>query len=244
MASLTGDPQAQWFSHCANDLKLNDVTFDDFENFLLNLIADSVNRRLNAYERWEEAKQNSNQKITTFKAYLKDLESHLPEFEETHKAFIFLAKLRHELKQKIFGTESVPDTREGILEVAIMQKKNLERQRSGDGGGENSNSNQNRKPKGSEDDKPQNNQNPQQQPSQINQSKQRPSTRATVKRSRESDNVKIPLSEIECHYCHKKGHYASSCPEKQTVGAVVDEVSDSKNGKAPQALRKRSKKDQ
>ena len=191
MTFLIGDSQAQWFSHCANDLKLNDVTFDDFENFLLNLIADSVNRRLNVYERWEKAKQNSNQKITAFKVYLKDLKSHLFEFEEIYKAFIFFAKLRHELKQKIFDIGSVSDTRKDILKIVIMQKKNLKRQRNGDGDDENSNFNQNRKFKSSKGGKFQNNQNSQQQFSQINQFKQKSFTRAAVKRSRKFDNVKI-----------------------------------------------------
>ena len=141
MIFLIDDSQTQWFNHYVNDLKLNDVTFDDFENFLLNLIVDSVNRRLNVYERWKKVKQNSNQKITIFKVYLKDLKSHLFEFEKTHKAFIFFAKLRHELKQKIFDIESVSNTRENILKIVIMQKKNLKRQRSDNDDDENSNFN-------------------------------------------------------------------------------------------------------
>ena len=54
MTFLIDDSQTQWFNHCVNDLKLNDVIFDDFENFLLNLIVDSMNRRLNVYERWKK----------------------------------------------------------------------------------------------------------------------------------------------------------------------------------------------
>ena len=89
MISLIDDSQIQWFSHCNNDSNLNDVTFDDFEKFLLNLIVDLVNRRLNVYERWKNIKQNSNQKITIFKVYLKDLKSHLFKFEKIHKTFFF-----------------------------------------------------------------------------------------------------------------------------------------------------------
>ena len=125
MIFLIDDSQTQWFSHCNNNINLNDVTFDDFEDFLLNLIVDSVNRRLNVYERWKNVKQNSNQKISIFKIYLKNLKSHLLEFEKIHKAFIFFVKLRFELKQKILNIDNVSNIRKNILGVVIMQKKNL-----------------------------------------------------------------------------------------------------------------------
>ena len=63
------------------------------------------------------------------------------EFEKIHKTFIFFAKFRSELKQKILNIDNVSNTRENILNVVIMQKKNLKRQREND---DNSNFNQNR----------------------------------------------------------------------------------------------------
>ena len=48
----------------------------------MNLIANSINCRLIVYERWENIEQNSNQKVSTFKAYLKDLKSYLFDFFE------------------------------------------------------------------------------------------------------------------------------------------------------------------
>ena len=92
------------------------------------------------------------------------MKSHLLEFEKIHKAFIFFVKFRFELKQKILNIDNVSNIRKNILNVVIMQKKNLKRQREND---DISNFNQNRndeKFKNFENDKfSQNNQNQQQQ---------------------------------------------------------------------------------
>ena len=204
MFFLISDSQAQWFSHIDNDENLNDVIFDDFENFLLNLIVDSVNRRLNVYKRWKNVKQNSNQKVSIFKIYLKNLKNHLLEFEKIHKTFIFFVKFRFEFKQKILNIDNVSNTRKNILSVVIMQKKNLKRQRENN---DNSNFNQNRndeKFKNFESDKfQQNNQNQQQQFRQINQFKQKLFTRVINKRFRKFDNNKV-LFKVECYNCDKK----------------------------------------
>ena len=89
MLALDGDPRIQWSQHTENGNELGGITYAYFKQFLMNLIADPVNRRLTAYERWEDAKQNSNQKVSAFKAYLEDLESHLPDFSENQRAFHF-----------------------------------------------------------------------------------------------------------------------------------------------------------
>ena len=74
-----------------------------------------MNRRLLAYERFEEAKQRSDQKVTMFKAYLEELEANLPPIAPELKANLFLAKLRPKLKNKILSTGKVSDNREDIV---------------------------------------------------------------------------------------------------------------------------------
>ena len=250
MTALRDDPQIQWQQRSANGSKLEGVTFDYFMEFLLRLIADPVNRRLNSYEKWEEAKQMPNQKVTVFKAYLEELESQLEPFEETHRAFIFLAKLRPNLKEKILGTGQVPETREGMLGVAVMQEKNLERARGGSGSNPSSNPNQDQnstKPKKPKGNKPQQQQQPRQDNNQPGRGRQK-KEQASNKRPRDVSNANatpVDMSKVQCYGCGKYGHYKSQCPdEKQSVGAVLGEVSDSKNEGAPQARRKRGKKDQ
>ena len=90
-------------------------------------VADPTNRRLLAYERLNSAKQQQGQKVSVFKAYLEELESHVTPLSEEFRVNSFLTKLRPELKSKILSTGSVPTTRDSLLALAIMQEKNLER---------------------------------------------------------------------------------------------------------------------
>ena len=79
-----------------------------------------MNRRLNIYKRFKKIKQNSNQKITIFKIYLKNLKNHLFEFEKIHKTFIFFVKFHFEFKQKILNIDNVLNIRKNILNIIIM----------------------------------------------------------------------------------------------------------------------------
>ena len=108
MQSLEGDPNTQWYEYFQAHRSLKGVTFEFFKLFLLDLIADPVNRRLLVYEKWKATKQRQDQKVLVFKAYLKELEAHLHPFAEEQRANIFLVKLRPELKNKILSTGNVP----------------------------------------------------------------------------------------------------------------------------------------
>ena len=120
MQSLGGDAATQWRQEFKKE-KVDTYTFDYFKTFLLNLVADPENRRLLAHERFNSARQAKDQKVSVFKAYLEELESHLEPMPEQFRASIFLTKIRPELKDKILGTGRVPSTREEILALAIMQ---------------------------------------------------------------------------------------------------------------------------
>ena len=67
-----------------------------------------------------------------FKTYLKNLESHLSDFLEHHRANIFLTKLKSKLKNKLLSTDTMLKIREEILTQTIMQKKTLKRQHEND----------------------------------------------------------------------------------------------------------------
>ena len=64
------------------------------------------------------------------------------DFFENQRTFYFLIKFRSKFKQKILDTNNVSEIRENILNVVIMQKKNLKRTRESDDDN-NSNSNNN-----------------------------------------------------------------------------------------------------
>lgn len=56
MQLLESDASTQWHSYFHTH-DMNYVTFAFFEKFLLDLVANPINRRLGVYERWEAAKQ-------------------------------------------------------------------------------------------------------------------------------------------------------------------------------------------
>jgi len=51
MLFLKNDVATQWYLKTSNDAKLKNEIFEEFREFLLNLIANFANRRLLIYER-------------------------------------------------------------------------------------------------------------------------------------------------------------------------------------------------
>ena len=225
MQSLEGDPNTQWYGYCQAH-RLNVITFEFFKSFLLDLIADPVNRRLLAYEKWEAAKQRQDEKVSNFKAYLEELEAHLPPFAEEHRANIFLAKLRPELKNKILSTDNVPKQREEILAMAIMQETILKSARPSSGGFGSKQSG------GSNIDKP----------LKARVSKPARTQEEVKKRKAEVANNDIKTPGV-CWHCQEPGHLRADCPDKDKPAATVAAVS-IKNEATPEPPQKRSRKNE
>lgn len=230
MQSLEGDPATQWYQYFgAHDVA--QITFAKFKEFLLDLVADPVNRRLAAYERWEEAKQRADQKVSVFKAALEDIEAQLPPFSEEHRANFFLAKLRPALKDKILSTGNVPRQREEILAQAIMQEKVLERGRPAGGTKPGSGGSQKLEDRITK-------------PGKTARSGGKPSQSYDqgAKRKLESAKPNPDHKESTCYHCGKKGHWKPECPDiDKPAVANVGAVS-AKNDLAPTQPQKRSKK--
>ena len=269
MESLEGDPANQWSTHTDDGQALEGVTYDDFKGFLLNLVADPANRRLQAYERWMKAEQKPNQRVTVFKTYLEELEGHMPILSETHRANFFLAKLKPDLKNLILRTGNVPEVREEILAIAIMQERTLERTRPA-GGSENSG---NHPPKGGSGGHKggsgggsggsKGGSSGRNGPGHKGQGNHGSSGNSSHRGGRHSNPQSsgqhmgnhtvehIDQKDVICFHCNQRGHYAKWCPQKDRpavkaqVGAVDSRGSEeSKNDEAPQPPRKRSRKDQ
>ena len=111
---------------------IDQVIYLKFEQFLLNLIVDSINRRFIVYEKFNAVHQKINQKISVFKIYLKKIKRKLSFFDEYHKVMLFLAKLTPMLKNKLFIIRNVLNIKEIILFKIIMQKITMNRTREND----------------------------------------------------------------------------------------------------------------
>ena len=246
MQSLEGDPATQWFTHTSDGetVAAGQVTYLEFEQFLLDLVADPVNRRLIAYEKFDAAHQKTDQKVSVFKAYLEEIERELPPFDEYHRAMLFLAKLTPVLKNKLLTMGDVPNTREAILSKAIMQETTLGRTREGGG-------NHNSQQKGNKSSGHQSNRNQQSdKPRHPNNSgkggKSGNHSEAQAQNKRTHAEMEDEKNN-RCFGCHKPGHFHRDCPErnkwsKATVARVA--AIDAKKDDAPPAPRRRSQKDQ
>ncbi|KAL2036416.1 hypothetical protein N7G274_010866 [Stereocaulon virgatum] len=122
MQSLEGDAATQWRLYFRKD-RVDEYSFEDFSRFLLDMVADPVKRRLLAYDRYCNTKQQPGQMVLAFEAYLEELEAHMVPLPEEFRVNMFLSGLRSELKSKILSIGNVPTTRESLLALAMMQKK-------------------------------------------------------------------------------------------------------------------------
>ena len=113
-------------------MTIGQIIYLKFEQFLLNFVVDSINRRLIAYEKFNATHQKIDQKVSVFKIYLKEIEKELSFFDEYHRVMLFLAKLTSVLKNKLFIMRDVSNIRKTILFKTIMQKTTLSRTRESD----------------------------------------------------------------------------------------------------------------
>ena len=129
MSSLQRNSQSQWFNRINDDKDLKNISYDYFKFFLLNLVADSMNRRLVVYENWERARQRSNQKVSSFKNELEKYETHLSSFDTIHSINFFFCKLLSSMKKKLLNIEKVSTIRKNLFAKIVMLKKIIERER-------------------------------------------------------------------------------------------------------------------
>ena len=118
-------------------MTIDQIIYLKFEQFLLNLVIDSVNRRLIVYEKFDATHQKIDQKVSVFKIYLKEIERELSFFDEYHRAMLFLIKLTSVLKNKLLIMRNVSNIRKTILFKVIMQEITLSRTREDDGNSNN-----------------------------------------------------------------------------------------------------------
>ena len=139
MQFLKDDSVIQWFIYTSDGetMTVDQIIYLKFEQFLLNLVIDSINRRFIVYKKFDAIHQKIEQKVSVFKIYLKEIEKDLSSFDEYHKVMLFLTKLISVLKNKLLIMKDVFNTKKTILFKTIMQEITLNRTRDGDGNSNN-----------------------------------------------------------------------------------------------------------
>ena len=110
-------------------MTIDQIIYLKFEQFLLNFVIDSINRRFIVYKKFDAIYQRIDQKVSVFKVFLNEIKKELFFFDEYHKVILFLVKLILMLKNKLFIMRDVFNTKKTILFKIIMQNITLSRTR-------------------------------------------------------------------------------------------------------------------
>ena len=246
MQFLKDDSIIQWFIHTFDDetITTDQIIYLKFEQFLLNLIIDLINRRLIVYEKFNATYQKTDQKINVFKIYLKEIKKELSSFDEYHKIMLFLTKLISMLKNKLLIIKNVPNIKKIILFKIIMQKIILSRTRESD---DNHNFQQKDNKsfgyqfnRNQQSDKPRHPNNSEKNDKSENYSDAPTQNKRThAKMKNEKNNC--------CFECHKSNHYHQNCLDrnKWNKSMIIKIVTiDAKKDDVSSTSRRRSQKDQ
>jgi hypothetical protein len=99
-------------------------TWEEFSKFLLDNVADPVNRMFTIAQQHHDALQGTGQKVMEFVTYLESLEAELDPYTETQKQQILLTKLRPELRRLITNHQTVPTSRLELARLATRLQEN------------------------------------------------------------------------------------------------------------------------
>ena len=246
MQFLKDDLITQWFTHTfdGETITADQVIYLKFKQFLLNLIIDSINRRLIVYEKFDATHQKIDQKISVFKIYLKEIKKELSFFDEYHKAMLFLVKLIPVLKNKLLIMRNVSNIRKIILFKVIMQKIILNRTREDDG-------NHNFQQKDNKSFEHQFNRNQQSDKSRhFNNSEKNNKSENYFEAQTQNKRTHAKMKNKKnnrCFECHKSDHFHRNCFERNKWSKTIIikvAVIDAKKDDASSAFRKRSQKNQ
>lgn len=127
MQFLEGEPREVWYRHIGSIGWDNLPTWEDFKDFLLNLIEDPANRTQSAMQKFMDAKQGPLQSAQAFHIYLSHLEAQLMPYSEHQDTYHYFTKLREDLRIALTNYGSLPTTREGMVARASVLEKNISR---------------------------------------------------------------------------------------------------------------------
>lgn len=112
---LRDSPATRWDNYKeANPTVLDTWTFEQFAQYLVNLMESPENRRLTTAAKYSHAKQGPTQSVSDFVAYLETLEADLEAFTELQKRDTLLNKLRDKTHERVIVVPDLPVTRDAL----------------------------------------------------------------------------------------------------------------------------------
>ncbi|TID16589.1 Zinc finger CCHC-type [Venturia nashicola] len=211
---IKGTPYSSWVEK-EPSLSEDQLTWEYFRTFLLDLIEDPVNRQLEAMQHYMDSKQGADQSTVSFNSYLMGLESQLDEpYTETQLRNHLWCKLRPEIRGMLSNYQEIPKTRDAIVALATRLESNKRK---------------------ASTSKPSERDQKRRLPQHDAKSGSRPpaSSAATNSRLSEANSTPIQpkggnkdLTTIQCFNCRQMGHYANNCKEPKKEREIAELASD------------------
>ncbi|KAF4546985.1 Hypothetical protein D9617_77g092390 [Elsinoe fawcettii] len=113
---LAGEPKETWHHRYSVD-ELDDQTWLQFTQFVLDAVDDPVNRGVRVTLAYEGARQKDGQSIQAFASEMATLEEQLAPYSEEQRVRHLLAKLHPSLRNTIIKHHSIPRTRQELVSL-------------------------------------------------------------------------------------------------------------------------------
>jgi hypothetical protein len=129
MQYLGGDPRELWYAHYEHAFEALSLapTWEYFKSYMLDMLADPINRSLDAATAHAQAMQRKDQTVRSFATYLEVIEEQLTPYTETQRIQHLFSKLRPELQRAVTNYHQIPPTREALIALCSTLERNLRR---------------------------------------------------------------------------------------------------------------------
>lgn len=195
MQYIGGEPKDAWRSYYERMTDAHEFTWEEFTGFLMDQLADPLNRALDAATQHQRATQREGQNVRSFATYLDTLEAQLPPYAEVHRVQHLFSKLRPSIQRAITNYHKIPPTREELISLASTLEGNLKKESGFHAP----------KTRLSVSDSKAG-------PSAKPQSQKPPYSRGE-KRERSAPVAQPKSAEVVCYNCNKPGHIKPNCPD-------------------------------
>jgi len=124
MQFLMRKPQNAWYWH-QKTVPLEDISWEYFINYLLNLVEDSVNHQLHNAQTYTKAVQKLSQSVHGFAAYLSTLKVQLMSYNEKQLIMHFFTKLQSEIRKILLNYQDLSNKQNSLIALTAQLKSNL-----------------------------------------------------------------------------------------------------------------------